>query len=324
MPYADVIELALYHEEHGFYSSGGQAGRRGDFITSPEVGPLFGNLVANALDAEWDRLGQPEVFTVVDYGAGPGTLARSIAAADPRCRARLQYVAVERSTEQRAQHPEWVLSDSSLAEATVGDGLTGVVIANELLDNMAFTPVLRSNDQLEQLVVVAEGNHLTTAPGPALTPTQSSWFAEDLEQGLLQDDAATWLTTSLESLTAGRILVIDYARLHSSEVTLRTYANHEQAGDPLVGLGTKDITVDLDLAQIQNRTRVADSIRTQADWLSHLGIADLVAEGQRIWEESAAVGDLAALKAKSRVREAESLMDTVGLGGFLVAEWVVE
>ena len=50
----------------------------------------------------------------------------------------------------------------------------------------------------------------------------------------------------------------------------------------------------------------------------------MVAEGQRIWEESAAVGDLAALKAKSRAREAESLMDTVGLGGFLVAEWVVE
>ena len=81
------------------------AGRRGDFLTSPEVGPLFGAVLARLLDAEWDRLGRPDRFTVVDAGAGPGTLARSVLAAGPRCRDALRYVAVEVGAAQRARHP---------------------------------------------------------------------------------------------------------------------------------------------------------------------------------------------------------------------------
>ena len=71
----EFMRLALYGE-HGFYGGGGRAGRRGDFITSPEVGPLFGAVVARFIDAEWARLGRPEPFTFVEAGAGPGTLAR--------------------------------------------------------------------------------------------------------------------------------------------------------------------------------------------------------------------------------------------------------
>ena len=66
MPYEDLLELALYDPEHGFYTAGGQAGRRGDFITSPEVGPLFGLVVSRAIDRCWDDLGQPDDFTVVE------------------------------------------------------------------------------------------------------------------------------------------------------------------------------------------------------------------------------------------------------------------
>ena len=92
MPFRRFMELALYGP-HGFYTDpagSGRAGRRGDFLTSPEVGPLFGAVVARFLDAEWERLGRPDPFTVVDAGAGPGTLARARARrparrAAPRC-----------------------------------------------------------------------------------------------------------------------------------------------------------------------------------------------------------------------------------------------
>ena len=77
--------------------AGGRAGRRGDFITSAEVGPLFGAVVARALDAWWDELGSPDPFVVVDAGAGVGTLARAVLAAGPACAAALRYVLVERS-----------------------------------------------------------------------------------------------------------------------------------------------------------------------------------------------------------------------------------
>jgi SAM-dependent MidA family methyltransferase len=89
----EFMRIALYGE-HGFYAGsddgvrGGHAGRRGDFLTAPEVGPLFGAVLARALDHRWVELGRPDPFTVVDVGAGPGTLARGIVAAGPQCETR--------------------------------------------------------------------------------------------------------------------------------------------------------------------------------------------------------------------------------------------
>ena len=62
VPLDEVLELALYHPSHGFYGSGaGAAGRRGgDFVTSPEVGPLYGAVLARALERWWDELGRPD------------------------------------------------------------------------------------------------------------------------------------------------------------------------------------------------------------------------------------------------------------------------
>ena len=162
----DLVEIALYAPEVGFYASGGRAGRRGDFITSAEVGTLFGAVIARALDARWTDLDEPEVFTVVEAGAGPGTLARTVLAASPRCGPALRYVLVEPSAVQRDQHrahlplelPEAAFAsppdpDEEVELATppsppgpivvsVTDlpRLPGpcVVIANELLDNLPF------------------------------------------------------------------------------------------------------------------------------------------------------------------------------------------
>src|SRR6056300_1270773 len=116
---------------NGFYTSGGSAGRRGDFITSPEIGPLFGAVIGQFLDAEWMTRGRPTEFNVYEVGAGPGTLARSIMTSELECTGALRYHAIELSDHQRSSHPSGV---TSLKELPDGN-LSGVVIANELLDN---------------------------------------------------------------------------------------------------------------------------------------------------------------------------------------------
>jgi SAM-dependent MidA family methyltransferase len=139
LPFAAVMAAALYDPDHGFYRTGGAAGRRrGDFITSPEVGPLFGAVVARALDRCWRALGEPDPFTVVEGGAGVGTLAVTVRAAQPACARALRYILVEQSPELRARHgdhlppEEGFISTADLPEEPV----TGVVLANELLDNL--------------------------------------------------------------------------------------------------------------------------------------------------------------------------------------------
>lgn len=299
------------------------AGRRGDFITSPEVGPLFGQLVANALDAEWERLGQPRDFAVVDFGAGPGTLARTVAAAKPRCHSSMRYLAIEQSAGQRALHPSGVISANWLTAELVGDGLVGVVVANELLDNLAFDPVVRTSDGLRYLDVALDAQDSLTVVASS-REVDGALFDADVEYAVVQHKAAEWLRQVMDSLSAGRVIVLDYARLSSSEVEVRTFAQHGTAGDPLSALGTKDITVDVDLEQLQRRVVPATQITSQSDWLETHGLERLVAEGRSLWQAGASTGSLDALKARSRVREAEALTEAKGLGGFTVAEWVVD
>src|SRR4030095_12972511 len=123
IPFVEAIELALYDPEGGFYTAGGgRSGRPpgGHFLTSPEVGPLFGAVLARALDEWWRELGEPDPFMVVDAGAGPGTLARSVLAAAPVCAPALRYVLVERAAAQRWLHAAAVrLEDPALAFAPV-------------------------------------------------------------------------------------------------------------------------------------------------------------------------------------------------------------
>ena len=119
------------------------------------------------------------------------------------------------------------------------------------------------------------------------------------------------------------MIVADYGRTRSEDVSVRTYSEHADAGDPLRNLGGKDITIDVDFEALQHRVRTADSLQSQEAWLLGHGIEDLVAEGKSMWEQGVAAGSLDAIRGLSRAREVEALCDPLGLGGFFVAEWVI-
>lgn len=352
-----MLDLALYHDAHGFYASGSGAGRRSDFLTSPEVGPLFGAVMARALDAWWGGLGEPDPFVVIEAGAGSGALAAAVLAAGPACATALRYVLVERSAAWRDrqgrrlplepaglvlgpavvtdvdQGPEVVPGlgplVTSLTEFPAGP-FEGVVLANELLDNLAFRLLerdgagwgeVRVDGELRELIVEAP-------PDAAVEADRLAPGAPARARIPLQQQAREWLRLALATLYRGRVVVVDYVDTTPSLAArpwrewVRTYRAHGPGGDPLEHLGDQDVTCEVAVDQLA-AVRPPAARRSQAEFLRHHGIDDLAAAARRHWEGRAHIGDLDALAARSRVGEAAALTDPAGLGGFGVLEWEV-
>ena len=307
-------------------------------------GPLFGRLVARLADRCWEELGRPDDFTLVDAGAGRGMLARSVLVARPRCAdaGALRYVLVERSAalrrehEQLLEHPPGPCAALE-SRADLPDGpLDGLVIANEMLDNLPCRLLERTVDGWAEVYV--ESGAPTAGAGafvetlrPVAPEVQDA--ADALAPGApvggrlpLTVEAIEWVGRALALLRRGSLAVIDYtdssaslaARPHREWV--RTYRAGVRGHEPLQDAGRCDITVEVPLDQIL-AAHPADEVCDQASFLRSLGIEDLVAEGRALWRDRAAVGDLQALEARSRVYEAEALCDPGGLGAFTVAVW---
>ncbi len=322
--FADFMSNALYGQS-GFYtreSPTGRAGRRGDFITSPEVGPLFGAVVGRALDGWWNELGRPEVLTFVDVGAGPATMARSVLSSEFDCKPHLRYVAVEISAAQRALHPVGIESVSKMPTSLTN----AVVFANELLDNLAFELWVYDGGWKQAYVATHEDKFvevlITQAP-PACLPTS----APHGSRAPVLTGACHWLYETLQSLNHGVVVVIDYCSPSTTIIAqtpwrqwLRTYAGHEKGVHYLQNVGMQDITVQVMIDQLEV-IATPKSIRTQEQFLQLWGIEDLVAQGKHVWNENAAAPNLEAMKMRSRISEAEALLDPVGLGAFTVLEW---
>lgn len=358
----DVAVDAMLYGDEGFFTRGGGAGRDGaDFLTSPEVGPLFGALLARAIDAEWERLERPDPFVVIEAGAGRGALAGAVLAAEPACIAALRYVCVERSLALRAAMEEALPIEPAAnvfgpvvrgedpgddAAAVAGSGpvvtaldelplvpVTGMVIGNELLDNVPFRLLERERGSWSEIFVGTDGASLrevlVRAPGGvAAEATRSAPDAQDGARIPLQHGAAEWLRRALGTLQRGRVVIIDYADTTPSLARrpwtewVRTYHAHGRGGHPLDRPGAQDVTCEVATDQLA-RIRRPDRERSQAEWLTEVGIDEVTATARAAWQERAHIGDLEALTHRSRVTEAAALTDPAGLGAFRVLEWAV-
>lgn len=302
------MERCLYGGD-GFYATTGSAGRRrGDFLTSPEVGPLFGAVLLRALLDGWERAGRPEPYTVFDVGCGPGTLVKTmtVALADLPDPPPWSLVGVDRV-------------DSAGADAAhLPADLTGAaVVANELLDNLPFRVLRRTGEALEELHVVdgaASWRPCELEPaGPLDLPAGTS--------APYHERAREWMADILDR-DPSQVHLFDYGARTTVELAerggwLRTYRSHQRGEDPLVEPGRWDITTDVAWDQLPEPHR----LETQAGFLDRFGIEGLVAEGRRYWAEHAAHPDIRAMRMRSRVTEAEALTEAGGLGDWWVASW---
>ena len=321
IPFSEYMQLALYGQG-GFYTTGGRAGRRGgDFLTSPEVGPLFGTVIARALDAWWKELGSPSRFDVVECGAGPGTLARSILAAQPECADAMHYVAVEISASQRALHPQGVESRETMPDGPI----TGVVLANELLDNLPFRLFVFDGSWMEAFVSQASGGQFVEVlRAPDVVPSCLPQAAPLGSRAPIQDAATSWVRDCLSKIDHGRLLLFDDCSASTAEMALtpwrewlRTYRDQGRGTHYLSDPGSQDITAQVMLDQLP----VGFASLTQADFLKQWGIDELVREGVDHWEKLKHAPDVAAMKMRSRSSEATSFTDLSELGAFNALSW---
>jgi SAM-dependent MidA family methyltransferase len=356
------MDAALYDPAGGFFATTGGAGRSaGDFLTSVEVGSLFGALVARAVDGWWDQLGRPDPFLVVEAGAGRGQLARDVLRAGPRCARALRYVLVERSAGLRAaqaehlslepaelvlgpafppepdEEPEAVLGSGPMVtalEELPGSPAVGVIVANELADNLPFRIVERSAGGWSEIRVAEAGAGFGEISLPA--EEGLAVLADRLAEGHdvpvgarlpLPTALSEWLRSAAAMLRRGVIAVVDYGApvgelaARGQAGWLRTYRAQRPGGSPLDDPGSQDITADVPLEALRRAAAAAGlsvvAETTQAEWLRSLGVDELVEEARAAWHGRAAT-DLAAIAARSRVHEADALLDAAGLGAHRV------
>jgi SAM-dependent MidA family methyltransferase len=284
----DFMEAALYHPEHGYYSNLRGFGPDGDFITSPELHPVFGALLGRLTLDLWEGLGLPRPFRVLELGGGSGALARELLdwarAEAPVLADCLQYWLGERSPLLRATQQQ-TLRDRGARWGRPAD-TPHFILANELLDALPVYRVVVRDAELHELRVgLAEGGFRWVEADSA-PPDVRAYFSAlgtlPPEGGVAEVNPglATWAREIAGCLQRGLVLVLDYGYTAEDlyarpQGTLLTYYRHTVGSDPLVRVGRQDISTHVDfntLATAAHRAGLAVlGLTTQHALLRNLG-----------------------------------------------------
>ena len=289
MPVADYMRLCLTHPQHGYYVKRDPLGAGGDFITSPEISQMFGELIGVWMATVWRQMGAPENLRIIELGPGRGTLLDDALRATKavggfREAAVLHLVeispALREIQEQRlAKTGLAMLWHDRLEDVTGGPS---IIVANEFIDALPVHQAVKQQDGWHERVVTvnAEANlAFDTAPEPL------RFFDTSLPRALRQAPLGSiyeWRadTIALElgrrTREEGAALIIDYGHTDSGlGDTLQAVARHAFT-DPLRAPGLADLTAHVDfeaLAQCAETmgARIHGPIR-QRDLFLRLGI----------------------------------------------------
>jgi SAM-dependent MidA family methyltransferase len=244
---AAFMDLALYHPELGYYARAARrSGRAGDFFTSVDVGPLFGELLAIQIAEMAGLLASAPLrsassassasssgFDLVEAGAGSGRLAADVLSAlrrsDPDLLGRLRLALVEASPAARAAQAETLrgIFDRPFASSeSPPDGIEGVVFANELLDAFPVHQVVMRAGGLKEVYVECRAElsradlsgppRLRLREGPPSTPALAQYLERlhiELEPGWRAEinlRAVEWIRDVARRLRRGFLLLVDY------------------------------------------------------------------------------------------------------------------
>ncbi len=299
IPFSRFMELALYAPGLGYYSAGRrQFGAGGDFLTAPELSPLFSHCLARQCAQVLAGL---EGGCILEFGAGSGVMAaallEALAAAGTLPE---RYLILEPGAALRAQQQALLqqrlpglMERIQWLERLPEAGFRGVVLANEVLDAMPVHRLVKRGGRFQELYVTLADDELALAEGPLSHPALAAAPAQrlaELPEGYVCEvnpAAAAWVRSVADFLAAGLALVIDYGYpaaeyYHPQRLdgTLMCYYRHRAHGDPLHLPGLQDITAHVDFTALAEAAVSVDlqvaGFSSQAAFLQGCGITDMV------------------------------------------------
>jgi SAM-dependent MidA family methyltransferase len=300
IPFSRYMELVLYAPGLGYYAAGTRKfGAEGDFVTAPEISPMFGKCLALQARQVLQKTGGE----ILELGPGSGALAADLfAELKAQGAAPARYLMLEVSPElkarQRIRLTQRFPQDMSRFAwiDTLPEKFRGVVIANEVLDVVPFSLVHRTGGEiLERGVIVTEaGFAFDDQPLPdgelkrrAAAVFPPGDYAYLSEVGLAAEALVRTIASSLE---AGLALFIDYGfperefyHAQRSMGTLRCHYRHRFHGDPFFMPGLQDITAHVDFTAMARAAQQGGAelhgFTTQAYFLISCGLAVMVSAG---------------------------------------------
>jgi SAM-dependent MidA family methyltransferase len=334
--FARFMERALYEPDLGYYArSTDRTSAQGDFVTAPELHPVFGLTLARVVDEMWRRMGRPSPFTIREYGAGSGALFLALLDGLVRISsplaAEVRYEPIDQPLQRRLIRERL---DAANARAFVhepdGKPFTGVVLANEFLDALPVHRVVQREGALRETLVDWADDRFVEVEGEPSTGRLVDWFRDagvtlaDGQRAEVNLAVLDWVASVGAELERGHVLVIDYgadaAQLYDParrpDGTVRAFAGQRVSSDVLGGVGRRDITAHVDFDALERAARAAGleilGRRRMAEFLIAAGLDEAYAaaraEADSDWES--------ALTLRAAIRR---LIDPGALGGYLAS-----
>ena len=329
MYFDTFMDNCLYDPDDGFFSTGKiRSGTGADFVTSPEVSPLFGVLVGG-----WATRAQATRSPIlVEIGAGSGSLLEELA--PYWFDVGLDVYAVEVSADARATIA-LLLPDVDVVASfeNLPKGTDAVVVANEVLDNLPAALARRVDAGWAEIAVDVSDGELSLVDVPARSEV-IAWcddVFDDAPDGAVvsvQLAARFFIEGVLRRFMHVSMCIIDYGASAAELVrrdpasVVRTYENHRTGFDWLHHPSVTDITMDVNTTAIEAFARSAGarvSTTTQRDFLIDHTIAEMIGETADMERHHASMGRVMdQLAVRSERVGLEALLDPDGLGGFQV------
>jgi SAM-dependent MidA family methyltransferase len=300
--FADFMELALYHPEHGYYTSGKEKiGKKGDYYTSSDVHPVFGELIARQLEQMWRLMGKGR-FTVVEMGAGKGRfcydIINFIKKKFPEFFEEVDYKIVEISQNliERQSSTLKGLEDKVSWESLSEDGFSfepviGSFLSNEFVDSLPVHQVVVENNCLKEIYVTIKDDKFCEVIDDLSDLALEDYFAKSkisLKEGQRVEvnlRALDWVKNISRYLKRGFVITIDYGYLAEDlyseqrhRGTLMCYYEHITSENPYERVGSQDITSHVNFSSLMeagNRCGLnTTGFTRQSKFLIALGILD--------------------------------------------------